>query len=60
MLGHLTLVDRSNSELENYIKKILKTSGVVVASMNNQNDQMNGNNNENDAVELRSTKKDVR
>ena len=53
-------MERGHSELEDYIKKVLKTLGAVVTSNNNnQNDQMNGNANDNENVELRATRKDV-
>ena len=45
-MSHLTLVDQSNSELEAYLRKVLKNTGVDVSSINAAaaagNDKMNG------------------
>jgi hypothetical protein len=50
-------VDGENSEVEAYLRKVLKNSvGNSTAKVNKQNEQMNGTS----EVELRKDKKEVR
>ena len=66
IMNCLSLIDQTNSELELYLRKVLKSTGIDVTSINNNAAQpgeqaLNGSpGRASNGVELRASRRDVR
>ena len=65
IMNCLSLIDQTNSELELYLRKVLKSTGIDVTSINNAaqpgEQALNGSpGRASNGVELRASRRDVR
>lgn len=58
-MSHLTLVDQKGSEIEHYLRKVLRSLGIDVTSLSAQNEQNSSSTRASNGVELRQNSRDV-